>query len=432
MYKLLLCWRYLRTRYLALVCIVSVMLGVATLIVVNSVMAGFSTKLKERLHGLLSDIVVEAARHRRLPRPRRQDAAHPRIVGRQIRRGHDADDGGLRHAAVPGAHASTARRVVTKTVKLIGVDPKTRTEVGGFAEFLYALDISQPDAAELAPGGAEFRSDASDALARFNALLACRRRAGARPGRGRPERPAAGRAVGDMPTKQITGAAFVGHALASFRDRTAKPGEVKDLYMLAPGDVIDITTVSGVSADEGGRLSGVRDRFVVDRLLQVGDERVRLQLRLRAARIPADAPRHARPGHQHPDQADRLRPRRRGPRRTAASCSRRTRYIGADLGRQAGRLLAAIAIEKGILNVLLFMIVGVAGFGILAIFTMIVVEKTRDIGILKALGASNRGVMRIFLGYGLLLGIVGAGLGTIAGLAVTWNINEIEQIAHRS
>src|SRR5438876_5806714 len=61
MYKLLLCWRYLKTRYLALVCIVSVMLGVATLIVVNSVMAGFSTKLKERLHGLLSDLVIEAA-----------------------------------------------------------------------------------------------------------------------------------------------------------------------------------------------------------------------------------------------------------------------------------------------------------------------------------------------------------------------------------
>src|SRR3989441_2615514 len=59
MYKLLLCWRYLRTRYLALVCIVSVMLGVATLIVVNSVMAGFSTKLQDRLHGLLSDVVLE-------------------------------------------------------------------------------------------------------------------------------------------------------------------------------------------------------------------------------------------------------------------------------------------------------------------------------------------------------------------------------------
>src|SRR5438128_8868239 len=60
MYKLLLCWRYLRTRYLALICIISVMLGVATLIVVNSVMSGFSTKLKSRLHGLLSDVVIEA------------------------------------------------------------------------------------------------------------------------------------------------------------------------------------------------------------------------------------------------------------------------------------------------------------------------------------------------------------------------------------
>src|SRR5213596_1653596 len=72
MYKLLLCCRYLRTRYLALVCIVSVMLGVATLIVVNSVMAGFSTKLRERLHGLLSDIVVDAADIDGFPDPDRQ------------------------------------------------------------------------------------------------------------------------------------------------------------------------------------------------------------------------------------------------------------------------------------------------------------------------------------------------------------------------
>src|SRR5580704_17515491 len=60
MYKLLLCWRYLRTRYLALACIISVMLGVGTLIVVNSVMSGFSTKLRDRLHGLLSDVLIES------------------------------------------------------------------------------------------------------------------------------------------------------------------------------------------------------------------------------------------------------------------------------------------------------------------------------------------------------------------------------------
>ena len=96
-----------------------------------------------------------------------------------------------------------------------------------------------------------------------------------------------------------------------------------------------------------------------------------------------------------------------------------------------GPLLEAIKVEKGILNVLLFLIIAVAGFGILAIFAMIVVEKTRDIGILKALGASNGGVMKIFLGYGLLLGLVGAGLGTSLGLLITVFINEIEKFLGR-
>jgi lipoprotein-releasing system permease protein len=93
-----------------------------------------------------------------------------------------------------------------------------------------------------------------------------------------------------------------------------------------------------------------------------------------------------------------------------------------------GPILAAISVERGLLNVLLFLIIGVAGFGILAIFAMIVAEKTRDIGILKALGASNGGVMKIFLGYGLLLGVVGTTLGTVLGLELTVNINQIEHL----
>ena len=91
-----------------------------------------------------------------------------------------------------------------------------------------------------------------------------------------------------------------------------------------------------------------------------------------------------------------------------------------------GPLLAAVDIESAILNVLLFLIIAVAGFGILAIFFMIVVEKTRDIGILKALGASSRGVMSIFLAYGLGLGIVGSGVGVILGLLFVRYINTIE------
>ena len=60
MYKYLLCWRYLRTRYIALASIISVTLGVATMIVVNSVMAGFSHEMQDRIHAILSDVVVES------------------------------------------------------------------------------------------------------------------------------------------------------------------------------------------------------------------------------------------------------------------------------------------------------------------------------------------------------------------------------------
>jgi lipoprotein-releasing system permease protein len=91
-----------------------------------------------------------------------------------------------------------------------------------------------------------------------------------------------------------------------------------------------------------------------------------------------------------------------------------------------GPLLAAVAVEQSILNILLFFIIAVAGFGILAIFSMIVVEKTRDIGVMKALGASTAGVRGIFLGYGLLLGAVGSGVGMAGGLLFVRYINTIE------
>ena len=96
-----------------------------------------------------------------------------------------------------------------------------------------------------------------------------------------------------------------------------------------------------------------------------------------------------------------------------------------------GPLLGAVAIEQSILNILLFFIIAVAGFGILAIFSMIVVEKTRDIGVMKALGASTAGIRGIFLGYGLLLGAVGSGVGMAGGLLFVRYINEIERALER-
>ncbi|MBM4059272.1 MAG: ABC transporter permease, partial [Planctomycetes bacterium] len=100
-------------------------------------------------------------------------------------------------------------------------------------------------------------------------------------------------------------------------------------------------------------------------------------------------------------------------------------YAVATWKDKQGPLLAAVDMEMAVLNILLFLIIAVAGFGILAIFFMIVVEKTRDIGILKSLGARAAGIAGIFLGYGLFLGLVGAGAGLALGLAIAANINRI-------
>ena len=91
-------------------------------------------------------------------------------------------------------------------------------------------------------------------------------------------------------------------------------------------------------------------------------------------------------------------------------------------------LLSAVNMELTILNLLLFMIIAVAGFGILATFFMIVVEKTKDIGVLKALGAPSSGVMSIFLAYGMALGLVGTGAGVILGLLFVRYINQIAEV----
>ena len=111
MYKYLLCWRYLKTRYIALASVVSVMLGVATMIVVNSVMAGFADKMRDRLHGVLADVVVESLHARRLLQLGRGHGAGQ--AGRR-RRGDrpGPDHGNARHPPLP----LPRRQVITRPV----------------------------------------------------------------------------------------------------------------------------------------------------------------------------------------------------------------------------------------------------------------------------------------------------------------------------
>ncbi|MEE8170103.1 MAG: FtsX-like permease family protein [Phycisphaerae bacterium] len=88
--------------------------------------------------------------------------------------------------------------------------------------------------------------------------------------------------------------------------------------------------------------------------------------------------------------------------------------------------IAAIQKEK-VLVVIMFGIISiVAVLLVLCIFYMIVVEKTRDIGILKSVGGSAQGVAAVFLIYGAAIGVVGAVLGSIIGATFVRYINEVQ------
>ncbi len=81
-------------------------------------------------------------------------------------------------------------------------------------------------------------------------------------------------------------------------------------------------------------------------------------------------------------------------------------------------LFSALKLEKVTMFVILTLIVLVACFNIVATLLMMVVQKTKEVGILKSVGATSRSIRRIFTWAGLLIGLVGTALGTAVGLAL--------------
>ena len=88
-------------------------------------------------------------------------------------------------------------------------------------------------------------------------------------------------------------------------------------------------------------------------------------------------------------------------------------------------LFSALRQERVLMFIILVLIILVAAFNIISTLIMMVMEKTGAIAILKAMGASNRGIYRIFMIQGLVIGLVGMVIGTIAGLLLAWNLPAI-------
>ena len=85
----------------------------------------------------------------------------------------------------------------------------------------------------------------------------------------------------------------------------------------------------------------------------------------------------------------------------------------------------AVRLEKTMMTLILMLVVAVAAFNIVAMLVMVVRAKRTDIAILRTLGLSPQGVVRIFLGQGLLIGWTGALLGVALGTALAWHVDTV-------
>ncbi|MCH2212654.1 MAG: FtsX-like permease family protein [Fuerstiella sp.] len=478
MYKLLLCIRYLRTRYIALASIISVMLGVATMIVVNSVMAGFTTEMRDRIHGYLADVLIESRNADGIP-----DSAD------LLKRVDDAVGEHVEAATctveMPGVVSMDIRgETYTTPVTIIGIVPSEKARVGPLLDCLASYNPgTEHGSARPAlrsrdvPVGWELTGDAAErrraimqqreSLLRNQGLLetsgltepgpqhsivadATESETLQEPDFDEPattDSQAASPFDDQNPFEDFEDVAFddvasgirkepqdariyIGEELVSYQVRNPETGNLEKVMMLQPGEDVTLTTVTRgrppkpVSFEATicdvfrSGMSEYDSQLVLMNLEELQKNRGMLTLD-ENGNIAGDAVTSIQ--IKLKDYAD------------SETVVRRLKAVfppGMVTVRtwesKQGLLLSAVEMETAILNVLLFLIITVAGFGILAIFFMIVVEKTRDIGILKSLGASSQGVMSIFLSYGLGLGLVGSLAGVTMGLVFVHHINQIE------
>ncbi|OGR00881.1 MAG: ABC transporter permease [Deltaproteobacteria bacterium RIFOXYD12_FULL_55_16] len=93
-------------------------------------------------------------------------------------------------------------------------------------------------------------------------------------------------------------------------------------------------------------------------------------------------------------------------------------YFAKDWMRMNRNIFSALQLEKTALSIIMALVVMVAAFNIVSTLIMVVMEKNKDIAILKAMGATSGSIMRIFIYEGLIIGLTGTFLGVLGGLGL--------------
>jgi len=454
MYKLFLIRRYLRKRLIALFAVVSVWLCVFMVIVVISVMGGFVNMVKKHSRGLLSDIIVDNATLQGFPYYEAFiEALHTRMPDTVV-------------AATPVIYNYGLLRVkrtdFTKPIQVAGIRLDEYRTINAFGNSLH-YDKHYPKTTALGPQAQplagftdegipvlpepfqqaweEYARTTADEIERDADELSA-----TFPGPGLFEMAIDGpRYAGD----EMPGAILGVDLICDRKD----DGEYEGFTPLGSELVITVLplTRKGTISGEGPIPIAMRyaDRsrtkvYDIDKmsiyvdfdLLQtaLGMERVALEtgtvipartsqvlVRLKEGQDIGQAKADITALWKEFSASLNVSP--------ISSEARLLSFVGVETWKERQRdYINAVENEK-VLVTILFGIVSVVAIVLIGcIFYMIVSHKTRDIGIIKSVGASSGGVASIFLGFGLAVGVVGSFLGTVSSVFFMRYINEFQDL----
>ena len=425
MYKALLIFKYLRNARIAWISLIAVMLCTAMVLVVISVMGGWLRMFRQTSHALVGDLVVYRISLDGFPHYQEmidQIEALPEVK-----------------AASPQIHTYGLVNIIDQIrtgVEVEGYDIKKIGQINGFVSSLHLQK------SELEAKAAAMEQEAKTASPQDACAVACRRQGDARQG-------------GDLSfVGQATVGRLVSRRPADLRVDVANwPGMIvgSGVVGIAPDDhgvvkrsdimyhawvrltILNISQGEDIQADS----RAIRSYWLIDDshtgIYQIDQNTVYVPFDLLQKDLNMDAQSYtdATTGEkrEQPARCDEIEiglkdgfdPNLVKPKIEKIVSDMTQKYDDLTFRydpittetweeRQAD-FLSAVEHEKSLLVILFAIISVVAVFLIFCIFFMIVVEKTRDIGIIKSVGATGDGVAAIFLGYGLAIGMLGGGLG---------------------
>lgn len=393
MYKLFLSLRYLITRPVSYAAVVVLMLGVAVLLIVTSVMGGFQREFHKKIRGTISDISVDSRVYFGIYDEPALSAAIEKNP----------------HVRATAPYVENIVLIDTRLTKdygqLKGIEPAREVKIGDFASYLLSpreiLEAETEQRPELRRILADMIAEASaekpDPLAVF------------RTSSGRPGLVVGVQLYQHMRLRIGEEIKLISTSVAA--DVDPQKLEEKDIRE----QIFEVTGVFKTGMYEADKRNLYCTIQAAQEFLDLGPKpanggAVALPARVSGVNVKLDDYRNAEA------VADELKRRLADP----------SLYVQPWF-KVNENLIKAVATEQFLIYFIVFFMIILAGICLTAILTLGVIEKTKDLGILGSIGATRAGLMQIYLWQGGIIGVLGAALGTGAGLLFLKYINEIDE-----